>query len=136
MHRPSLILALITGGALSASVVMWQPGYRIVDGDTVRHGYSKWRLEGIDAPAPRRGGWGAARCPSEIIRGVRAKRRLFEELTSTGDVRLVPTGRRDPYGNPLARILVDGRDVGEILVAAGLAKPWNGRGPKPDWCGG
>ena len=37
-----------------------------------------------------------------------------------------PTGRRDRYGRIVARIEIDGVDLGERLIARGLAQPWRG----------
>jgi hypothetical protein len=43
----------------------------------------------------------------------------------------------DKYaGRVVAKVATqDGADVSEALVAKGVAKRWDGRGPKPDWCG-
>ncbi|MEO1905391.1 MAG: hypothetical protein ABGX08_00005, partial [Citromicrobium sp.] len=38
----------------------------------------------------------------------------------------------DRYGRTLARLTVDGRDVGTVLVSMGLARPWRGR--REGWC--
>jgi endonuclease YncB( thermonuclease family) len=43
------------------------------------------------------------------------------------------TGRRDSYGRIVARIEIDGVDLGERLIARGLAQRWRGR--KADFCG-
>lgn len=34
---------------------------------------------------------------------------------------------KDKYGRTLARVLVDGRDIGEILIEEGLARPSKGK---------
>lgn len=135
--RPSLILALVVGGSIAAAAAYWQPGFIVVDGDTVRHGFWKWRLDGIDAPSPRTNGWSHAKCSAEVARGLKAKARVAE-LVAGGSARMAATGARDPYGNPLGHLTVMAggveRSAGDVLVAEGLARPWNGRGPKPDWC--
>jgi micrococcal nuclease len=39
---------------------------------------------------------------------------------------------RDRYGRTLARVAVGGADLGEALIAAGLARRWDGR--RRPWC--
>lgn len=128
MPRPSPTLALLTGAALTAAVVFWQPGYRVIDGDTLAHGYWRWRMAGWDAPETRR-----ARCPAEKALGERAAARLRELVA--GEFVLEQVRGRDPHGRRVARFLADRRDAGEIMAAEGLAKPWRGTGAKPEWCG-
>lgn len=40
---------------------------------------------------------------------------------------------KDRYGRTLGRVLVDGVDVGELLISEGLARRWDGR--RHPWCG-
>lgn len=64
----------------------------------------------------------------------RATLRL-EELLAAGSVALVPApdGRdSDRYGRKLRIVLVNGRSVGETLVAEGLAREYAGR--RRPWC--
>lgn len=124
---PSLILALTAGSALSAAVTFWQPGVRVVDGDTVHPGFWTYRLDGLDTPEIR-----GAKCPSEREAAHRAQERL-RDLTDGHPVRLRPSGRRDRYGRWLAMLEADGRDVGSILILEGLARPYKG-GARGDWC--
>jgi endonuclease YncB( thermonuclease family) len=46
-------------------------------------------------------------------------------------VELQRTGT-DKYGRTLAYVSVDGKDVGDILMQRGLARPW--RGHREPWC--
>lgn len=39
---------------------------------------------------------------------------------------------KDRYGRTLATIEVNGRDVGKIMIAEGLARPWTGK--RRSWC--
>lgn len=39
------------------------------------------------------------------------------------------------YGRTVAHVVLDGRDVGQILIAQGIARPWPVHRAKPDWCG-
>jgi micrococcal nuclease len=53
-------------------------------------------------------------------------------ISQARHVEALPVGRRDRYGRIVARIEVDGVDLGERLIARGLAQPWRGR--KADFC--
>lgn len=96
------------------------------DGDTIRTcAGERVRIENIDAPelpdSPkctdrRRQGW----CDYSLA--VRSRDELASFLKG-GHVAISRSGT-DRYGRTLARILVDGRDVGDHLVELGLARPW------------
>jgi len=64
--------------------------------------------------------------------GMHAKARL-KQLLKSGKVTLERGLGREQYGRELARVRVDGRDVGDILMSECLAKPFNLRPPKPNW---
>lgn len=103
-------------------------GIVVIDGDTIeRHGV-RYRLIGFDAPETFR-----AQCSSEFDKGVAAKHRL-QDLISSGDVRLVDTRREDRYGRGLARLYTNGRDAGAVLIGEGLARPYDGRSRRQGWC--
>ena len=101
----------------------------VIDGDTIRYGGAKIRLENIDTPETHE-----PRCASEAARGRRATRRLLE-LINAGPFQLVRTGGRDEdrYGRKLRTITRNGRSVGDVLIAEGLARPWDGA--RRSWCG-
>ncbi len=42
-----------------------------------------------------------------------------------------PLREIEKYGRPFGRVIIGSEDIGERLIAAGLAKPWDGRGPRP-----
>ncbi|MBA4132941.1 MAG: nuclease [Hyphomicrobium sp.] len=131
MARPSPILGLIAGGALAAAAALWQPGIRVVDGDTVDHGFWRWRLEGFDAPETG----SRARCHEERVLGQSATLRLAEAVRD-GQALLAPVGpvwNVDRYNRRLGRLTIDGRDAGDILTAEGLARPYAG-GERGSWC--
>jgi endonuclease YncB( thermonuclease family) len=127
--------------ALSRDVVMNAGGGRfvlcararrqncVVDGDTIRYRGVKIRLEDIDAPEVF-----SPKCPSELARGERATARLLA-LINAGPFELVRTGSRDQdrYGRKLRTLERGGRSLGAILVAEGLARPWDGA--RHPWCG-
>ncbi len=100
----------------------------VVDGDTVRFGGASHRLTGFDTPET---GY-HARCEAEHRLGIVAARRL-EELVKTGHAVIQESGKRDRYGRSLSKLYIDGRDVADIMVSEGLARPYNGGKRKP-WC--
>lgn len=101
----------------------------VIDGDTIRHHGVKIRLADIDAPEVQ-----SPKCASERERGERATRRLLE-LMNGGPVQMARYDSRDEdvYGRKLRVIARDGRSLGGILVAEGLARPWDGA--RRSWCG-
>jgi micrococcal nuclease len=101
----------------------------VIDGDTIRYAGTKIRLEDIDTPETHE-----PRCASEAALGRRATRRLLE-LVNAGPFQLVRIGDRDEdrYGRKLRTITRNGRSVGDVLIAEGLARPWDGA--RRSWCG-
>jgi len=64
--------------------------------------------------------------------GEAAKRRLLT-LLNAGPFDLSVQGRaQDRYGRQLRVISRGGRSLGGVLVAEGLAEPWQGK--RGDWC--
>lgn len=100
------------------------------DGDTLRCDGEKIRISNIDAPelagSPRcdpdnlRGGANPSWCDFEL--GERSGDAL-RALVRNGKVAIERSGE-DQYGRTLGRVSVDGTDVGDYLVAQGLARPW------------
>lgn len=103
------------------------------DGDTCTVDVPGWpdilrpiecRLLGFDAPElrdPR---------PGVQALALKAQRRANELLT--GKLILLRALTRDKYFRLCAEwVLDDGRNVGEILAAEKLVRPYTGRGPKP-----
>ena len=41
---------------------------------------------------------------------------------------------RGRYFRIVATVLVDGVDLAQILIAAGVGVPYNGKGPRHSWC--
>lgn len=99
----------------------------VVDGDTFRMAGDKIRIADIDTPETH-----PARCPEEARLGAAATQRL-QALLNSGAVTLHPIDRdTDRYGRKLRRVAVDGRGVGDTLIAEGLARPYRGR--RMGWC--
>lgn len=99
----------------------------VVDGDTFYLGGDKVRIAGIDAPETH-----PSRCAREAELGEAATASLRSMLGS-GPITLSAIDRdRDHYGRLLRNVAVDGRDVGEALIAQGVARAYDG-GRRP-WC--
>lgn len=101
-----------------------------IDGDTIEAGGQRYRVANIDTPEVGDG----ARCAAERRHGQRATQRARALLDGAARVETRPIGRTDRYGRQVAYILIDGRDLGEALIAEGLARPWRGR--REPWCDG
>lgn len=134
--RISVALALSIGLARAESVTA---PIRVIDGDTIETGGETIRILNIDAPETRLCGSGlvrsCAKCPAEAVIGAKARDRLAALLDGAVVTLDRCDGRRcvDPYRRTLARVFVGGMDVGETLIAEGLATRWPQRF---DGCGG
>ena len=64
--------------------------------------------------------------------GEAARAYVMEWVVQARRVEAVPSGRRDRYNRMVARIEIDGVDLGDRLMARGLAQRWRGR--KADFC--
>ena len=99
----------------------------VVDGDTVWLDGVNLRLQSYDTPEPYDDICGGA---AEVALAKRASSRLLRLLNDNAFV--VQSSGKDRYDRTLATILIDGRDVGDILIEEGLARRW------PDgaefWC--
>lgn len=89
------------------------------------------RLAGVDTPELH-----PARCDAERMLGEKAKARTLELLNGAAAVTLTVNAKhpREKYGRLLGTLHVDGKDLGEILVAEGLAHIYAGRGRRKGWC--
>ena len=100
----------------------------VVDGDTVNLAGQPIRLVGFDTPETYR-----AECASERRLGDAATDRLRDLLTRASSAQLAYLPRRDQYGRDLARLMLDGRDVADIMVGEGFARRYTG-GQRQPWC--
>jgi endonuclease YncB( thermonuclease family) len=99
----------------------------VVDGDTFWIGGAKVRIAGIDAPETH-----DYRCAAELALGDRATAKL-QALLNSGAVTMSGIGRdRDVYGRLLRNVQVNGADVGEAMVGAGVARVYGGG--RRSWC--
>ncbi len=113
----------------------------VVDGDTLEVRARIWlgqeiatrvRLAGIDAPELR------ARCARERALALRAAdflaRRLAVGGPASSGIRLHDIENGKYAGRVLARVeTADGQDLARLLLAAGLAQPYDG-GRRASWC--
>ena len=103
--------------------------FRVIDGDTFVHAGARIRIADIDTPEVH------GRCPEEGALAAQATHRLGV-LLAQGPFELhpLPGGRdEDRYGRKLRIVTRDGRSIGDVLVAEGLARIWTGR--REPWCG-
>lgn len=99
----------------------------VVDGDTIWVSGEKIRIADIDTPEIF-----SPHCASEKARGEQATARLVT-LLNQAPFELVDYERKtDRYGRSLKIVMRNGRSIGGILVAEGLARQWDGA--RRDWC--
>jgi len=99
----------------------------IVDGDTFWYEGRKIRISDINTPEISR-----PKCTAELSLARKAKTRLYQ-LMNDGSFALVKSGKdKDYFGRDLRIIQRNGRSIGDILIAEGLAHKWQGR--KESWC--
>jgi micrococcal nuclease len=116
--------ATASGGGASILVM------RVVDGATVENTVSGvvYRLDNVDAPADG----DAAACAAERDQGARARAAAEQLVARARALVVTPTGRLDAAGQTLAFVSLDGRDLGELLMAQGAARPARARAEP--WC--
>ncbi len=104
-----------------------------IEGDTFLLSGERIKLVGVDAPE-----WRGPRCESELQLALRAKQRLAA-LLAEGRLKVERQGK-DIYGDTMAHVSVDGRDIGATMLDEGLALPYQrGSAAKlsrlAEWCG-
>jgi len=103
---------------------------RVVDGDTIENTVNgvRYRLDNIEA-APAND---ATTCASERDEAARATAAAEQLVGRARKLTVTPTGRLDSAGQPLVFVSLDGRDLGELLMAQGAARP--ARTHAEPWC--
>lgn len=105
----------------------------VIDGDTIKVSSQKTgkivnaRLMGYDTPETYRAG-----CAQEKALGSAATARLQFLLAKAERIVPYPNGV-DIYGRVLLRLTLDGADVADTMIKAGLAVPYSG-GKRINWC--
>lgn len=139
--------------ATAAALLLWPPSglaarerlagpveariVRIVDGDTLEVRARVWlghevatlvRLVGVNTPEIK------GRCAAERVRAEQAAH-FLSDLFARDPAAVLTDIRHDKYGGRiLARVhTTAGRDVGELMIAAGLAVAYDG-GARASWC--
>lgn len=88
------------------------------------------RLFGVYSPSLM----GTYRCDREGLLGYSALYFVQKWVPLNGWVAVYFLPERDVDGRRQGVAVRNGRELGGSLVAEGLALPWAGRGPKPNWC--
>jgi endonuclease YncB( thermonuclease family) len=123
MRKTILVIAGLLALVAPASSAIARPLYPIcgdeklrscvVDGNTFWYGGEFMRLEAINPPATQMA------CASSTADAARDR---LAKLLNTGEIFVFRYGT-DGEGHTLSRVLVEGREVGETLIAEGLAQP-------------
>jgi micrococcal nuclease len=99
----------------------------VIDGDTFRLDGASIRIADIDTPESRN-----AQCAAEKALAERATARL-QQLLNAGPFVLADYERdTDRYGRKLRIVTRNGKSLGGVLVAEGLARRWDGA--RHSWC--
>lgn len=134
----AFIAALAFTSAVVLAADMQMPIHGISDGDTIRSAVKlpcplcnvSVRIAGIDTPESTH----LAKCSAERAKGLKAKS-VVAAMAEGQTTMMVRDVKWDKYGGRInGTVEINGVDVAQALIAKGLAKPYNGSGPKPDWC--
>jgi endonuclease YncB( thermonuclease family) len=131
MRTRQTIRSALFAALLSALAATHAPAaaMRVIDGDTIEVNGETIRILNIDTPEIRH-----AQCDAERRLGQIAKQRVAN-LLAAGTINILRGDRgrlKDKYGRTLAVVGIDGVDLGELLIAEGLARPWTGK--RRPWC--
>lgn len=106
------------------------------DGDTIKVDVQVWpgqtnrvsvRLDGVDTPELR------GKCPQERVQAIKARDYVIA-MTKDKSLAIQAVTLGKYAGRVVARVLVDGQDLTDMLIAAGLGRPYDG-GKRQGWCG-
>lgn len=127
-YRITAAAVFATGVAINPVYAASSENVRVIDGDTIE---VRIRLANVDAPEVH----GA--CDAERRLAAAASEFVAAAMAGAKQLAIVVNPGRpfDRYGRVLATVTVDGADLGEALVAAGLAHVWRGsRAKSGSWC--
>jgi endonuclease YncB( thermonuclease family) len=101
---------------------------RVWSGDTIIAAGKRYRIAGVRAPQSQSKG-----CFYERIQAQKARSGL-RQLLSRGKITITPTGETDATGVALARVAVNGADIGKRLINLRLALPPTRFKTGNPWC--
>lgn len=123
MRKTFLVSVSLLMLAVPASAAIARPLYPlcgdeklrscVVDGNTFWYGGEFMRLEAVNPPATQ------VACATSTADAARDR---LMKLLNTGEIFVFRFGT-DAEGHTLTRVLVEGREVGQTLIAEGLAQP-------------
>jgi micrococcal nuclease len=103
---------------------------RVLDGQTLENTMNgvRYRLDNIEAASAT----DQAACATERDEAARATAAAEQLVGRARALIITPTGRFNAAGQPLVFVSLDGRDLGELLMAQGAARPARAR--TAPWC--
>ena len=114
------------------------PVVSVYDGDTIKVDVKRMpfplskmaiRIRGIDTPELRR-----AKCLLERTKAFQAKHFVMNIIGEKKTIRVYNFKWGKYGGRIIGDVRVGGKDIGEELIKNFLAVPYQGYGPKHDWC--
>ena len=114
---------------------------RVVDGDTFQisalwnpYPNLEWKVRILGIDTPEKGT--LAKCSRESDLSHQAQDLTTKLIAESNGHVVLRNVNHDKYGGRLdANVyLSDGRSLGQELLNSKLARPYNGSGPKPNWC--
>lgn len=105
-------------------------GLRIVDGDTIECEWRRLRLAGFDTPESRPQD---ASCDKEVQLGKIATCALQQHV-APGKWQVKKLKKSGGHERPLVTLLIGGHDIKAAMIEQKLARPYDAKGVKPNWC--
>jgi micrococcal nuclease len=103
--------------------------WTVIDGDTIRTPAGRAiRVVGVDTPEMP----GHAQCAREAVAAVAARDFTASALAAARHIDIQEKGL-DRYRRTLAIVLIDGRDLAELLIQAGHGRRYHGE-RRRSWC--
>lgn len=124
----SAISLIIVSGCTETRETLFASDIYMIDGDTAEIRGERYRLVGFDTPETYR-----AKCQYEQDLGQQATKRARTIIAQTSEIELISLGQTDKFGRRLGRLIVEGRDLGSLLISEKLARPYHG-GKRRSWC--
>ena len=149
MNRSLLFLAALLAATTAQAVCVRTNVTRVYDGDTFfvssslvlvgndsaahvtnsRGGAELGvRVEGIDTPEIR------GKCQAEKNQAIAARDLLRSQIDAAQGIAWLCYPRLSRYGRLSAQVTVGGERMDHALISSGLARPYDGQGPRGSWC--